>query len=170
LTGPGAPDAPDEPPAESLQGTRAAAYRLLARRDRSKSELARRLSLKFPEAAVAAVIDELARDGYLDDARLALRLAESWAQERNFGPRRIRHELMRRGLAPLSDAEPDPDAVHAAALRAARRHLASRTAADPDDPRTVRRLAGYLERRGFSGATIRAIVRLTRQGELWSDP
>lgn len=158
------------PPAESLQGARAAAYRLLARRDRSRRELTERLSLKFPPAAVAAVVDDLVRDGYVDDARLARRLAESWARERNFGPLRIRHELMRRGLAPLSDAAPDPEAVHAAALRAARRHLASRSAADPDDPRTVRRLAGYLERRGFSGATIRAIVRLTRQGDLWSDP
>jgi len=155
---------------EALQATRAAAFRLLARRDRSKKEIRERLSLKHPPAAVAAVVDDLVRDGYLDDARLAHRLAERWAGERNFGPMRIRHELTRRGLAPLEDLASDPDAVQAAALRAARRCLSGRTGqADPNDPRTVRRLAGYLERRGFSGATIRAIVRLTRQGELWSD-
>jgi regulatory protein len=165
LTGAGASkDAPDD----NLRAARAAAYRLLARRDRSRRELAERLSLKFPKAAVAAVVGGLAADGLLDDDRLARRLAERWAAERNFGPRRIRLELARRGLAPVSDLGTDPDAVRAAAVRAARRHL--KAGAEPGDPRTVRRLAGYLERRGFSGADIRAIVRLTRQGELWSDP
>jgi len=164
LTGPEPPGKPPEP----LQGARAAAYRLLARRDRSEIELRQRLALKFPPAAVAAVLADLVRDGYVDDERLARRLSEIWAAQRNFGPMRIRHELKRRGLAPLADAAPDPEAVQAAAVRAARRCLSAR--ADVADPRTVRRLAGYLERRGFSGATIRAIVRLTRQGELWSDP
>ncbi len=165
MTGAGDSEAFSE---DTLRAARAAAYRLLARRDRSRRELTERLSLKFPRTAVAAVVEQLAADGLLDDDRLARRLSESWAAERNFGPLRIRRELARRGLAPVADAIPDPDAVRAAAVRAARRHL--KPGADPGDPRTVRRLAGYLQRRGFSGADIHAIVRLTRQGELWSDP
>jgi regulatory protein len=173
LTGPEPPDrtsekSPGVVPDATLRAARAAAYRLLAGRDRSRRELTDRLALKHPKAAVAAVVQDLVRDGYLDDERLARHLAERWAAERNFGPRRVAHELARRGLAPLADLRPDPEAVQATAVRAARRCLAG--TADVADPRTVRRLAGYLERRGFSGATIRAIVRRTRQGTLWSDP
>lgn len=156
------------PPADPLQAARARAFRLLAVRDRSRRELAERLGPNFPKDIVAAVLDDLARDGYLDDARLARRLAERWTEERNFGPLRVRRELLRRGLVPVADLAPDPEAVRAAAVRAARRSLKGK--AEPADPGSLRRMAGYLERRGFPADTIRAIVRRTRQGALWSDP
>jgi len=156
------------PPADPLQAARARAFRLLAVRDRSRRELAERLGPGYPKDVVEAVLDAFTRDGYLDDARLARRLSDAWVRERNFGPMRIRRELARRGLAPVADAAPDPLAVQEAALRAARRSLKGK--AEPADPGNLRRMAGYLERRGFPADTIRAIVRRTRQGELWSDP
>jgi regulatory protein len=166
-------DAPTPPPAdaptparpEALRLTRAAAFRLLARRDRSRSELQSRLAARFPADLADRVVDELTQAGYLDDARLAKRLAERLADERGFGPARVRHELLRRGLPPEAAPPPDPEAVRAAALQAARRYLADRA---PDD-RTLRRLAGHLERRGFPAADIRAIVRGSREGRLWDD-
>lgn len=168
MTPPGPDPAP--PPSDALARARQAAFRLLAVRDRSTGELESRLLARHPPAAVARVLEELAGAGYLDDARLARRLAERYLAERDFGPARIRHELRRRGLAAAAAEAveaPDPEAVAAAALRATRRYLRGRPPAL--DEAAVRRLAGHLERRGFPADTIRGIVRRSREGRLWDD-
>jgi regulatory protein len=167
-------DLPSAPPdAAALGRARQAALRLLAIRDRSRRELETRLGARHPAPVVGRVLAELTDDGYLDDDRLARRLARWYAAERDYGPARIRLELTRRGLSPdageaaLGEAEGGPGALAETALRAARRYFRARPHAT--DERTARRLAGYLERRGFPGGTVRAIVRLSRQGRLWDD-
>lgn len=72
---------------------------LLARREHSRRELARKLEARgFPAAAVADVLDALENAGALSDARFAedyvrVRIA------RGFGPLRIGEELRERGVA-----------------------------------------------------------------------
>lgn len=164
-----APSAPPDP--EALGRAREAALHLLAIRDRSRRELETRLKARHAAPVVGRVLADLADSGYLDDDRLARRLARWYATERDYGPARIRLELIRRGLSPEEGsaalAEDGPEDLSETALRAARRYFRARP--HGTDEKTARRLAAYLERRGFPGGTVRAIVRLSRQGQLWDD-
>lgn len=77
---------------------RKAAMDYLARREHSRQELIRKLSNKdFPLHEIESVLDELERDGLLDEARFA----EAYSQSRvnkGFGQIRIRQELRDRGI------------------------------------------------------------------------
>jgi regulatory protein len=124
----------------------AAAFRnaaaLLARRDHSQAELARKLARHAPADIVQAVVDELAHAGLVDDARFA----EALAQHRltsGWGPKRIIHDLQTAGVERLVIDETlagiPPDDVAAAARRAG---------GGRDGVAAYRRL----EQRGFSPA------------------
>jgi regulatory protein len=67
---------------------------MLARRPYSVAELRRALERKFPEVGpVRETITRLRELGYLDDRRFAEQYAYSLAQNRAFGPHRVRREL-----------------------------------------------------------------------------
>lgn len=72
---------------------------LLAARDHSREELARKLAARgFAEDRVGSTLDALAEAGLLDEGRLA----EAYVAERlhkGFGPLRIRQELRGKGLS-----------------------------------------------------------------------
>ena len=78
----------------------AKAMELLAIRDHFRAELAAKLRRRgFSPAEIAAALDRCEAMGYLDDARAAGRFVEVWAARKGWGPRRIRAELERRGVA-----------------------------------------------------------------------
>jgi regulatory protein len=130
------------------------ALRLLSRRDYSTGELRRRLLDKnFPVEAVDAAVARGLDLGYLDDARLVVRLSQALlAQGRAAGPR-LTMELRRRGFP----RELIDGAVKAAsgegAEEQALRELIGRRFATFDftgaDERERRRVVTYLQRRGF---------------------
>ncbi|MDR0359133.1 MAG: recombination regulator RecX [bacterium] len=130
-----------------------AAVRMLAQRPHSAAELRRKLWARgcSPEA-VEAALERVRGLGYQDDASFARSVVAYRSSHR--GRSAIAAELARRGVgrevaaAALAGLGPDDE------LEAARR-LASRLG--PVEPR---RLAGRLERRGFSTAVIRAVVEL----------
>jgi len=134
------------------------AYRFLARRAHSEEELAAKLRRHGVSAAgIAATIDELKRQGYLDDAATAAQWACSWRGSKGWGPLRVRAELIRRGLdrrlaeRVLAEAFPD-DETEASAMRiavrlAGRPAFAKASASGGQGP--VRWLAAQLARRGF---------------------
>jgi len=67
---------------------------MLARRPYSVAELRRALERKFLQAGpVRAAIARLRELGYLDDRKFAEQYAYSLAQNRAFGPHRVRREL-----------------------------------------------------------------------------
>jgi regulatory protein len=71
-----------------------AALRMLARRPYSVAELRRALERKFPQAGpVREALTRLRELGYLDDRKFAEQYAYSLAQNRAFGPHRVRREL-----------------------------------------------------------------------------
>lgn len=126
-----------------------AAVRALARRDRSETDVRRILERKGVSTAdAAAAIDVLRRLGALDDARFALRSAESLAR-RGYGDAAIAARLRREGveheLAAEAIAALEPEHERAAAL-AERRSGGLRTA---------RWLAG----RGFAPEAVEAATR-----------
>ena len=67
---------------------------MLARRPYSIAEMRRALEKKYPQnEQVAAAIARLREVGYLDDRKFAEQYAYSLAQNRAFGPHRLRREL-----------------------------------------------------------------------------
>ncbi|MBI3998493.1 MAG: RecX family transcriptional regulator [Armatimonadetes bacterium] len=144
---------------------RAVALRLLERRLRSRAELEGALRRRgLPKVIVAAVLADLARAGFIDDARFA----QAWVRDRlalrPSGRARLRAELLARGVAPevaaeaigtLLPSDKEEDLALAQARLRMRRlgHLPSTV--------TRRRLVGWLQRRGFGAAVIaRALRRL----------
>lgn len=132
---------------------------LLVRREHSRKELTRKLTVRGVDAGeVAAAVERLAGEGWQDDARFAASLVRSRAGG-GYGPRHIRAELGTHGLE---------DAAIAAAMatfegdwRELARDLVRRRfgEAGPRDPVQRRKAAELLMRRGFDGDSIRAATR-----------
>ncbi len=125
----------------------------LARRARSEAELARTLGAVAPPEVVSGVLDDLRTLGYLDDAALALALADR-RLESGWGSLRVRADLER--------LEVDGEAARLAAERAeagertaaAQLLVARRLDADP------RRASALLARRGFVEETVASLLSL----------
>ena len=141
------------------------AYRYLSYRPRSYAEVEKKLRDKeFGEALVNAVLSDMVRLGYLNDEKFADQWAQGRVRLRGLGRRRIEQELrdkgvdretVRRTLTSVLTAELEIDT----AKKAAHRKLASMQTLDRDTRR--RRLAGFLERKGFSYEVIRSILKET---------
>jgi len=147
---------------KELTRARNAAYRLLTYRPRSRKELEDKLRDKeFPASIVASVIDHVTRLGYLNDATFARQWAESRVRHRGFGKRRIAQELKAKGidleligetLKGLFEEATEADI----ARKEAEKKLKTMVRFEPEVRR--RRLAGFLERKGFSFEVIRATI------------
>lgn len=147
---------------------RQAALLLLRYRLRSRAEVAARLRQRgFSPSVSDSVVADLAAEGLLDDARFA----RAWAEHRALGqsgPARARAELRQKGVDPALVDEivrqvfAGQEADLAAAL--VERHL-RRLSGLPAEVR-LRRLAGLLRRRGFSGGVIALLLRRHAGGRI----
>jgi regulatory protein len=142
------------PPEEDFKQARAIAYRYLAHRDRSARETVDHLRKKgFEEAVVQETLHDLKKAKYLDDRRFAEHWARTRAENKQFGKYRLRQELIGKGLdTELIDETLDElfDTVEEIDLARAvvEKKLPSMQDLDPD--KRKRRLAGLLQRKGFS--------------------
>jgi regulatory protein len=149
---------PDDSPEVGAADVRAAATRLLARREYARVELERRLTGRgLPHPVVAEVLDALVAENLLSDERFAESFVRARA-DRGHGPTRIRRELAERGVA----GELADEAI--AGAETDWRSLASRvrikrfgTAVPPDFPGRARQMR-FLHYRGFTEAQIRAAL------------
>ncbi|MGE5172237.1 MAG: regulatory protein RecX [Betaproteobacteria bacterium] len=148
---------------KELSRARNAAYRFLTSRPRSRAEVkAKLLDKGFPEAVVRVVLIDLERLGYVNDREFSRSWAQSRARVRGLGRRRIEHELRNKGISrdiiqeTLSDVFGDLSEVDIA-QREAGKKFKSLARFDPEVRR--RRLAGFLERKGFSPEIIHTILR-----------
>jgi regulatory protein len=154
---------------ENREITRAknAAYRYLALRPRSRTEVERKLSQKtFPDAVIRAVLSDLERLGYVNDREFSRLWSQSRVRMRGFGRRRIEQELRNKGVSQdvireTLDALFENSSEADIAQREAEKKLKSLARFAPDV--RLRRLAGFLERKGFSSEIIHAILRGARQ-------
>ncbi len=98
-----------------LQAAKQKALRLLGGQDYTRRQLYEKL-LRFggDESIAEAAVSRMEELGYLDDRDYALRAARDMVALRHFGARRIRQELIRRGIAQeyveeaLEQLESDP--------------------------------------------------------------
>ena len=136
---------------------------MLTRRAHGRDELRRKLLRKqeWGEPMVDAVLDDLLRMNYLNDARTAEASAQSAATRKKHGRNRAMVDLLKRGL----DRETARRAVEivyestdrlAMARELAEKHAPRLRRLDPIVAR--RRLFGVLLRRGFEYETVRPVV------------
>jgi regulatory protein len=135
---------------EHLQHALGLAYRYLNRRERTVSEVRRRLEREeLDGATVSVTIATLTEQGYLDDGRFARLFTEDKRQLEQWGSDRIRRSLHERGLdSELIEralGEQGTESELAQALELLRR----RFSAPPTDRRERDRALGLLLRKGY---------------------
>jgi regulatory protein len=141
------------------------AYRYLTYRPRSIAEIESKLRDKgFSDAVVRQVISDLIRLDYVNDREFARHWTRSRVRLRGFGRRRIEQELRNKGIGRdiirLTFAELlDDDSEFVTAKQTARKKLATMKSIDRETRR--RRLAGFLERKGFPFEVIGRVLRET---------
>lgn len=138
------------------------AYRLLSIRLRSRRELVDRLRRRgISEGTINAVMRELEHAGLVDDRRFAEAWVRSRIALRPSGVVRLRYELVAKGVPKdVVDRTLGATLAHdegALALQLARARV-HRYRGAPRDV-TYRRLAGILQRRGFSSDIIYTVLR-----------
>ena len=134
----------------------------LGSRLHSRAELSKKLTRReYGETVVKAVLDDLARLGYVNDEQFAKTKAMSAAQYKHHGRRRAFMELRRAGVAgdvaerALNDVYAGRDNT-AEARELAKKQLPRLKRLDVQVAR--RRLVGMLQRRGFDYDDIRPVI------------
>jgi regulatory protein len=148
--------------AASADAAHAAALRLLTTRARTRAELRQRLEDRgFGAAAVAETLDRLERVGLVDDAALAETVAEGRAEQGLDAPA-IAAELRDRGVDPSMAEQAAQGAVPAEDRADRCRQVAEARLAQLAGlpaPSQLRRLAGYLARRGYPPDLAESVAR-----------
>lgn len=136
----------------------ARAVALLARRDHSRAELARKLKRYLGDedpASIDGVLDELERRKLLSDARFASAAART--KSGKFGNARIRHDLLAAGV----DDEAAAAALTSldAEIERARAVWHKRFGVMPTSAAERGKQARFLQSRGFKSETIHRVLR-----------
>ncbi|MYA62283.1 MAG: RecX family transcriptional regulator [Dehalococcoidia bacterium] len=148
---------------KAVQKALGRALNLISYRQRTETELRRRLSEKAVPDVVDVAVEQLKERGLIDDAKYAREWSDSRSRRSPRSSRMIVRELVNKGVSPhlaeLSVEElDDDDTAHDAASRFAMR------LADADYEQFHRRLWGHLQRRGYgAGVSRRVISRLWQQ-------
>ncbi len=138
------------------------AIEVLAGRDRTQTELARRLARrKFPQPIIATVLDRLRNKGLIDDHRYARQYVRTISERRGSGPAALRAKLARLGVASSAiddalKAELPGDAQLEVAMRVARRRLPRLRRFEGEEARS--RLYSFIIRRGFDYDTATQVI------------
>ena len=132
------------------------ALRLLARREHSRAELAKKLQVHSrPGDDLEALLDDLSHRKLLSDERYAESRAH--ALSRKFGAARIAHELRARGLD-KDLADKASKAARATELERAREVWRRKFRSAPKTREERARQMRFLQSRGFSFDAIRSVV------------
>lgn len=135
------------------------AYQYLGYGDLSRKKLYEKLTRFGIEATVAeAACDLMEEQGFLNDERLAHRLAVRFAESKRWGPRRILPELLQRGipadLAKEAVAELDVDFTESVAYYLQTKYRSY----DLSDRKVLQKVTQGLLRLGFDFDDIRSVI------------
>ena len=139
------------------------AFRFLAYRARSESEVRQRLRRRHGPQVIDEVIATLKQQGYLDDASFARQWRNQRERLRPRGQRALRQELLRLGVSAEAVKEALEDFDDADNAYRAGQTLASRLT-ETGYTKFRQRLWSHLQRRGFDSAVIGDTV-----GRLWRE-
>ncbi len=135
------------------------AFRYLAFRPRSVSEVRKRLGREFAADTIERVVTALVGYRYLDDADFAVRWRESRERRRPRGAALLKSELRRKGvdddlIDTALDGLDDSENAYRAGLRKAERWIAKGV----DRNVFRRKMWDFLQRRGFGAKVSRETV------------
>jgi regulatory protein len=137
----------------------------LARQMRTVAELKRLMSRRVEpgeagEAKVAAVITRLLDQRYLDDPAFASTYTRLRQENQSFGKRRVQQELTRKGLqGELVASTIESAYAQVSEEDLARRYIARKRIAKPEDEKQTARLIRRLIGAGFSFAIISKLMK-----------
>ena len=129
----------------------------MARRDHSRTELARKLAAHGSADEIEAVITRMGELGLQSDTRYAEAFVRVKAAR--FGAARLRNELSRRGVERELIDEAIAGECSTPEVERARTVLHSRFHAPPIDAREWARQARFLQTRGFASDLIRKLLK-----------
>lgn len=147
---------------ESRQKCMDRAMRFIETRLHSRVELQRKLQrANFSPQLIELVLAELGTLGYVDDMKFARVRADLAVQHRQHGRRRVKMDLLRRGVSRevvdrVIGESYESISDQATAQRLAEKHAPRLSRLEPAVAR--RRLAGLLARRGFDYEEVSSIV------------
>ena len=148
-------------PSVDPEALRRKAIALLARRDRSRSEMEQLLTRRCGDAfLVAAVLGELQARGWLSEARLAAQVVHS--QRSRSGAARIRQEMARRGIDPAVIAEASAG-LESGDLQAALALWRRRFGTPAAERRQRERQLRFLLQRGFGPGLALEVLRIAER-------
>ncbi|MBQ6824886.1 MAG: regulatory protein RecX [Clostridia bacterium] len=135
------------------------AYQYLGYGDLSRKALFEKLTRFGIEPQVAeAACDKMEEQGFLDDDRLAARLAEKYARSKRWGPRRILPEMIRKGI-PSDLAREAVDALDADYTDSVRYYMETKYHGyDLTDRKILQKVSQGLQRLGFDFDDIRSVI------------
>lgn len=156
---------------DSIEKAHAAALNFLSYRPRSRREVERRLARSSTEPAVVdAVVDRLEHTGLLDDGAFARFWVDSRQTFRPRGKMALRAEMRQKGLENevIDEALERVGDEDKAAYEAGTAKL--RSYRSLDDREFVRRMIGYLQRRGFAYGIAGSVARRLLTAREGSNP
>jgi regulatory protein len=153
------PGAGSDPAAAATRRLLQRAVALLARREHSRAELARKLQRRLDEgddpALIDRVLDDLQRRDLLSEQRFAQALVRARGQR--YGDARLKADLKARGASPQATADALA-AVRGSELQRAHALWLRRFGAVPATAQERGRQGRFLQARGFSSEVIRKVL------------
>ena len=139
------------------------AIRLLARREHTRVELARKLAGLGTREEIDVVLTELESSHMQSDSRTA----EAWLRGNaaRLGASSLRHTLKSRGLAPELIEEQIAQADLPDEMERARAVWARKFSAAPSNAKEWARQARFLQSRGFASDVVRRLLNQPQEGE-----
>ena len=142
---------------------RQTAIRLLARREHTRVELARKLSGLGTQEEIATVLADMEASQLQSDNRTAENYLGSNASR--LGASRLRHTLKTRGVAPEMIEEQLARANLPDEIERARAAWSRKFSAAPSNPKEWARQARFLQSRGFAGDIVRRLLKQPLEAE-----
>ncbi len=140
------------------------AYGLLKWRQRTKKELCSSLKDKgFSKSVIEQVVDDLQSYGMLNDELYAQRLVQKRLNNNKWGKRKIKRELIFKGISPELTESVLKTVSEEQELGIALQLVNKRLAGQGTDKSTVDKLWAYLNRRGFSVSVIYEVGKYVRE-------
>jgi regulatory protein len=133
------------------------AIRLLARREHTRVELARKLTGLGTQEEIEAVLVDMEASQLQSDNRTAENYLRSHAAR--LGASRLRHTLKTRGVAPEMIDEQLAQADLPDEIERARAAWSRKFSAAPTNPKEWARQARFLQSRGFAGDIVRKLLK-----------
>ena len=139
------------------------AIRLLARREHTRAELARKLAGLGTAEEIEGVLAEMEASQLQSDSRAA----ESWLRGNaaRLGSSRLRHSLKSRGLSPELIEEQIEQAGLPDEMERARAIWSRKFSAAPSNPKEWARQARFLQSRGFAGDIVCRLLKKPLEAE-----